>query len=59
MRDTGLGLNRSPDSGSTRFGLEQVRQRLLTRYGDLAALHLEDAEGGGVRARIVLPTEDT
>ncbi|MFN9278993.1 MAG: sensor histidine kinase [Betaproteobacteria bacterium] len=59
VRDTGLGLNRSPDSGSTRFGLEQVRQRLLTRYGGQAALHLEDAEGGGVRARIVLPTEDT
>lgn len=58
VRDTGLGLNDASDTSGTRFGLEQVRQRLQTRYGDPAALRLEEAEGGGVRAWIVLPIED-
>ena len=58
VRDTGLGLNDASDTTGTRFGLEQVRQRLQTRYGDAASLRLEDAQGGGVLARIVLPLED-
>jgi signal transduction histidine kinase len=72
VRDTGVGL--APASGSggsggsggfgaegTSFGLEQVRQRLATLYGDRAGLTLLAAAStatdtaGGVLARVQLP----
>jgi signal transduction histidine kinase len=60
VRDTGVGLDRAPGAaGGSRFGLEQVRQRLATLYGDAAALALSpagDAEGGA-RATVRLPLE--
>ncbi len=38
-------------------GLENLRQRLRTRYGDRALLELRTRESGGVLARIELPCE--
>jgi hypothetical protein len=48
VRDTGVGLRESAGDG-TRFGLQQVRERLATLYGTHASLSLQpagDAEGG-------------
>lgn len=50
VRDTGVGLDR-PAGDGTRFGLQQVRERLATLYGEGASLTLEpasDAEGGAL-----------
>ncbi|MDH5341170.1 MAG: histidine kinase [Rubrivivax sp.] len=52
VRDTGIGLGeRAPGASAagTHFGLQQVRERLHTLYGERAALSLQpaaDAEGG-------------
>ncbi len=51
VRDTGAGLStaQSAPSDGTRFGLQQVRERLTTLYGAAASLALtaaDDAEGG-------------
>ena len=48
VRDTGVGLA-EPSVDGTRFGLQQVRERLASLYGERASLSLaaaEDAEGG-------------
>jgi hypothetical protein len=66
VRDTGVGLAATPASNlsseaGTSFGLEQVRQRLATLYGDRASLTLMAAtstttdSAGGVVARVQLP----
>ncbi|MGD9833287.1 MAG: sensor histidine kinase [Piscinibacter sp.] len=50
VRDTGVGLDR-PAGDGTRFGLQQVRDRLATLYGERASLVLQpagDAEGGAL-----------
>lgn len=56
VRDTGAGLAQ-PDGNGSHFGLEQVRQRLSTLYGDQASLTLEAAKDhdGGALARVRLP----
>ena len=58
VRDTGLGLEGArPETAGTRFGLQQVRARLRTLYGDAARLTIEsapDAEGGAL-ATLTLP----
>jgi signal transduction histidine kinase len=59
VRDTGVGLSigSNDTTTGTRFGLEQVRERLATLYGAQASLTLaaaSDAEGGTI-ARIELP----
>jgi signal transduction histidine kinase len=57
VRDTGVGLKQARPSDGTRFGVQQVRERLQALYGDNAVLTLmdaSDAEGGTV-ARITLP----
>ena len=53
----GLGLGRGGGgaAGATRFGLQQVRERLAAQYAGRAGLELVDAEGGGTLARITLP----
>ncbi len=51
--DAGL-LAQAPVFG---VGLANLRQRLLTRYGERATLELRALEGGGVVARIELPCE--
>ncbi|MFT3666462.1 MAG: histidine kinase [Piscinibacter sp.] len=56
VRDTGVGLA-APAGDGTRFGLQQVRERLATLYGERASLTLEaaaDAEGGTI-ATVRLP----
>ena len=60
VRDTGVGLSpvRSADPGGTKFGLEQVRERLATLYGAQATLELTEAPNdgeGGTLATIRLP----
>ncbi len=48
IRDTGAGLSPLP-SNSTRFGLQQVRERIQNIYGNDAKLELmaaDDSEGG-------------
>jgi len=61
VRDTGVGLTGLSKSGS-KFGLEHVRQRLSTLYGDAGTLSLDpiaDAEGGMLAVvRIPLITEE-
>ncbi len=58
VRDTGLGLEgASAETAGTRFGLQQVRERLRTLYGAAARLTIEsapDAEGGAL-ATLTLP----
>jgi LytS/YehU family sensor histidine kinase len=60
VRDTGAGLQTTPADG-TRFGLQQVRERIATLYGDAASLELGpagDAEGGAL-AIVRLPMTTT
>ena len=59
VRDSGVGLGLGRGgggaAGATRFGLQQVRERLAAQYAGRAGLELVDAEGGGTLARITLP----
>jgi hypothetical protein len=56
VRDTGLGMSTPPANG-TRFGMQQVRERLKALYGDAAALELAPAsdEEGGMLAVVRMP----
>ena len=56
VRDTGSGLS-EPSADGTHFGLQQVRERLATLYGERAGLQLEAADDGrgGTLATIRLP----
>jgi sensor histidine kinase YesM len=51
--DSGAGLRAGTDG--TRFGLQQVRERLAAVYGERASLALDAMPGGGTLARITLP----
>jgi len=56
VRDTGAGLA-APSSDGSRFGLQQVRERLATLHGAAARLDLApaaDAEGGTL-ATVTIP----
>lgn len=60
VRDTGVGLapaGQPAATQSTRFGLDQVRERLATLHGATASLTLEAADDarGGSRAVLRLP----
>lgn len=54
VADDGVGLNRpvQEPKSSTRVGLENVRKRLATAYGGMAALVLRPRVGGGTEACI-------
>jgi two-component system LytT family sensor kinase len=52
VRDNGPGLDVTNESG---VGLANTRARLEQLYGDRASLTLQNAEGGGVVAKIALP----
>ncbi|MFM0163429.1 histidine kinase [Paraburkholderia sediminicola] len=56
VRDTGAGLDALPEHGS-RFGLQQVRERLAALYGPAGRLELTPAtdEEGGTLAIVTLP----
>lgn len=56
VRDGGAGLDPArPARSGGGFGLQQVRERLATLYGDAAGLELAPAPGGGTCARLWLP----
>ena len=57
VRDTGVGLGAVASVDGTRFGLQQVRDRLAALHGDAASLNLQpapDAEGGTL-AEVIIP----
>ncbi|MDT8992017.1 histidine kinase [Curvibacter sp. APW13] len=58
--DTGIGsrtdLN-APGANRRGFGVEQVRERLATRYGNAAAIVFEAPHAGGTRANITIPLQ--
>ena len=56
VRDTGGGLDGGSTSGS-KFGLDHVRQRLSTLYGEAGTLSLDPADDaeGGVLAVVKIP----
>ncbi len=57
VRDTGVGLSATPAAAAagSGFGVEQVRQRLATLYGDRAQLSLASAPAGGTLATVTMP----
>ncbi len=55
VRDTGAGLGAVRGAGGTGFGLQQVRERLNTLYGDTATLALAPVDEGGTLAVVRLP----
>ena len=57
VRDTGVGLSAVAAQDGTSFGLDQVRKRLATVYGDRAALTIGPApdEQGGTLVVVTLP----
>ena len=60
VRDTGVGLSAAAQAqAGTRFGLDQVRQRLAALYGARARFVLQPAADadGGTEALIELPLE--
>jgi hypothetical protein len=60
VRDTGVGLGPAA-AGGTAFGLEQVRTRLATLFGDRATFSLQPAgdADGGTLATLQLPLTPT
>jgi hypothetical protein len=54
VADDGAGLKLGMGEGT---GLANIRAQLLTRFEASAALELTTREGGGLRARLVLPLE--
>lgn len=56
VEDDGAGLKMGMGEGT---GLANIRAQLLTRFGARALLDLAQREGGGVRARLVIPVEST
>jgi signal transduction histidine kinase len=57
VSDTGVGLDASQpaQSGGSGFGLEQVRERLATVYGDQGRMSLAAAPAGGTCATLSFP----
>ncbi|MDT8999272.1 histidine kinase [Paucibacter sp. APW11] len=55
VRDSGCGLSESPSSSGTRFGLQQVRDRLQTRFGSAANLAISGPPEGGCLVELRLP----
>ena len=55
VRDTGVGLGSAPASNPEGFGIEQVRERLVTVYGARGGLTLQGAPDGGAIATVTFP----
>jgi hypothetical protein len=60
VRDTGRGLSNAPSDG-TRFGLQQVRDRLKALYNGAASFELVNAtdDEGGTLATIRMPSKSS
>ncbi|MEM8709874.1 MAG: histidine kinase, partial [Planctomycetota bacterium] len=56
VEDDGPGYR--PKPGHEGVGLKHVRARLEALFAEDAALEIEDAQGGGVVARLILPLDD-
>jgi signal transduction histidine kinase len=56
VQDNGVGLHAVPATQGTGLGLRSVRERLKLLYGPKATLSVMGAPGGGVTARISIPT---
>jgi hypothetical protein len=55
VSDTGVGLDGAPPSEGSGFGLEQVRERLATVYGDQGRMSLAAEPAGGTRTTLSFP----
>jgi LytS/YehU family sensor histidine kinase len=55
VQDSGVGLGDAGAAGGSTFGLQQVRERLRTLYGERATLALQPVPEGGTRATVRLP----
>jgi sensor histidine kinase YesM len=55
VRDSGVGLSHAAATQGTRFGTQQVRDRLAALYGAAATFSLAAAADGSTEARITLP----
>lgn len=59
VADTGIGLadngGSAPREDGGGFGVQQVRDRLHTLYGDRAAMELIAAPAGGTRSTVTFP----
>ena len=53
--DSGVGVSPHAATQGTRFGTQQVRDRLATLYGNGARFALNPTANGGTEARITLP----
>lgn len=58
VSDDGAGLAAEATTTGTRFGLQQVRERLLARYGQQAGLSISAPQAGGCRVEISIPLEE-
>lgn len=57
VSDTGVGLDAAQPSEGSRFGLEQVRERLATVYGDQGRMSLAAGPSGGTLATLSFPLQ--
>jgi len=57
VRDTGVGLDAAQTSEGSGFGLEQVRERLATVYGDQGRMSLAAGPSGGTLATLSFPLQ--
>jgi len=55
VTDTGLGHTTDATRPGSGFGLAQVRERLVTTYGDKASFELIAATPCGTSARVHIP----
>jgi len=55
VSDTGIGLDAAAPSEGSGFGLEQVRERLATVYGDQGRMSLAAEPSGGTRTTLSFP----
>ena len=57
VSDTGVGLDAAQTSEGSGFGLEQVRERLATVYGDHGRMSLAAGPSGGTLATLSFPLQ--
>jgi LytS/YehU family sensor histidine kinase len=55
--DTGVGLSGSAPAGGKGFGMNQVRERLATLYGERASIDFGSVDSGGCRVVIRYPVQ--